>query len=404
MDAKVKVFRYKGLSRSGEKVKGVIVAPTKEQAEEILKRNRIYVKKISPYPAFLLKLVPLPKSSFVFFFDVLSKLIKAGLQIPEALDYLIRNQHNPKFAYFLYLLKEYILEGYSLPDAMDKTGFVDKEVVEILRVGVESGKLIEVLESLRDYYKEIDYLIKTIKSNSIYPIAVLIGVVGLVEYAPYLFKNLQGLYSMFPKSQFPLFTIVVMKLVNSLSKIVPVLLFVIGILFILGKKYYRENEKVRAFVDSLLLKVPVVKKLIYYSTLYKTFLSMKVLYIAGVPPKLALKMIVNIQPNYHYRKAWEKVYELVNNGEPLYEALTMNRYVPDLYRTLIGVGQRAGELDKVLENIVQLLKEEFKSYIDFIANSFTPFAIMILGIIVGVLLFAMYLPMFKLPELMNNAV
>lgn len=275
--------------------------------------------------------------------------------------------------------------------------------MEILRIGVESGKLIEVLESLRDYYKEIEYLTKTIKSNSIYPIIVLLGAIALVEYAPHLFANLKGLYSMFPKSEFPMFTIVVMKTVNSVSKVVPVILFLLAISYILGRKFYRTNEKFRSFVDGLILKIPVVKKLLYYSTLYKTFLSMKVLYIAGVPPKLALKMIVQTQPNYHYRKAWEKVYELVNNGEPLYEALTMNRYVPDLYRTLIGVGHRAGELDRTLDEIVKLLKEEFKSYIDFVANSFTPVAIGILGVIVGLLLFAMYLPMFKLPALMNNA-
>lgn len=397
-----KVFQYVGVLKNGEKIKGIIVAPSKEEAQKLLERKGIYVLKLKPKRMFLYKLLPVPKSQFVLFFDSLGKLIKSGVSIPEAIDFLIRNQFNPKFTVFLYTLKTYLDEGLSFPAALKKTGFLPDNVVEIIKVGVESGRLVNVLFALKDYYKLIDKVNKAIIKASIYPIGLLLMSIGIVFAAPKLLDKLQVLYSQIPKAQFPKVSLIIIGTFQLLAKLLPFILIFGGLLFTVGVRFYRTNKEFRRVVDSLLLKIPVVSRVIIVSSLFKSMLSLYILYLAGINLGRGMKMIVEAQPNLILRESWESVYNEIVKGSPLSKAITLNKFIPQEDKFLIQVGDRTGRLEEQLKAIVEIEQNRFQALMEEINSVISPLMTGIVALIVGLIAIAVYLPILSIPQLFKN--
>jgi len=397
------LYRYYGRHKNGEKVSGKIVAKDDEEAVSILKNRGIYVTKLKKTNPFFLKFSGIPDSQLALFFDGLSRMIKVGIEWKVALDNLIKEQFNPKVTLGLYKMKNAIEEGASIPEAFEAAGIFEEEVPFIIRAGVESGKLTDVLASLKEYYEQRHKIKKSVKSALAYPVFLLLGVIGVVLFlAPRIVNSIKKVYDQIGNMELPAFTIFVMNTIDFLVKYSPLIALFIGASIYFFRRAYAKNPKFKRFVDALVLKTPVLGTFVKKLAVYRFVLSLSILYKAGVPFNSALKMVIDMQKNDLIREDFSRIKEMIDNGAGFSKAVKVSRYIPDMAKTVLAIGESSGQLSQQLDSLKEYMRMSFEEYIDKMTKIFEPLSIAIIGGIVLSIVGAIYLPFIDMMDAFKN--
>ena len=391
----VKFFSYAGYLPSGRKIKGTIVAYTKEEAFSFLERKGIFVKSLKEKKAFLLKHLPLSLKELEFFFLTLSRLLESSVSIDRAVGYIIEDQPSPRLALFLYKVKVLLEEGESFSEALKKTGEVPVEVYEMIRVGEVSGKIVKVLKNVALYYKEKAELKKKILSALAYPSFVAFSSLGIVLLAPYLLKNVQKLYKGLPV-QFPLYSKIVLKVSSAMVYVVPAFVFLLATSFLLFRSEYKKGGRFKELVDKTLLSVPLLSGLLVVSNFYRSFLSLLILYSSGVSIQKAVSMIIEGTSISPLKRGWQKVEEELEKGSSFSSALVQHPFVSQLIVSLLSFSEKGGFFENQLTEVVKYLKEKLDSQVGFFVSILTPLFLALVAVLVFLVLLAFYLPIFNL--------
>ena len=398
-------FAYSGRTRAGQTVSGERVADTMDAAVSALRKEQILVTRITPAKgkpeaAKKEKVGKTGKKvaakNLAVFTRQFSVMIDAGLPLVQCLDILGSQEEDKNFAAVIMQTRGDVEGGASLADAMRRhPKTFDSLFTNMIAAGEAGGILDTILKRMATYIEKSVKLAGQVKSAMIYPIAVVViagGVVGVIlwKVIPTFAQLFSGL-----GADLPLPTRVVIALSNNLVKYFPVLLVAAGIAAYSFKRYYA-TENGRRVVDRTMLKMPVLGDILRKIAVARFCRTLSTLISSGVPILDGLEITARTAGNAIIEDAVMLTRTSIERGETISVPLKDTNVFPSMVTQMIGVGEATGALDTMLAKIADFYEEEVDTAVAGLLTLLEPIMIAILGIVVGGIVIAMYLPIFDL--------
>lgn len=399
------VYIWKGKNQAGEKRKGEIEAPDQAAALAQIKRLRMTDLVIKEKPKDVFENIALfkPKvtgKDIVIFTRQLSTMIDAGLPLVQGLEILEKQQSNPTFKKVLGTIRSDVEAGSTLADSMRKHPKVfDNLFTNMIEAGETGGILDTILSRLAIFMEKAMALKKKIKGAMTYPtvclaISILILAVILIFVVP-VFKTM---FEGFGHS-LPLPTQIVVNLSNIVKNYFIYILILFFIISFVIKKIYN-TEKGRLTIDRGMLKAPVFGMLFRKVAVAKFTRTLSTMLSSGVPILEALQVVAKTSGNKVIEGAVFRVADSIAEGRPIAEPLEESGVFPNMVVQMISVGESVGALDAMLEKIADFYDEEVDQAVENLTAMIEPFMMVFLGGLIGGIVVAMYLPIFKLSSVM----
>jgi type IV pilus assembly protein PilC len=395
------VYQWVGKNKKDEVKKGELEAVSEGAVKAQLTRQRITPTKIKPKPKDLFANVAFlqPKvknADIILFARQFSTMIDAGLPIIQCLDILYSQQANPTFKKMLKSVKESVEGGATLAEALKKfPKQFDDLFVNMIAAGEAGGILDAILRRLAAYMEKAARLKSQVKGAMTYPIVTLIiAVLVLAVILVFVIPVFEEMFADFG-GELPTPT----KIVVAMSDMVKskILYIIIGLaLFAFAFKKFYSTVKGRDVVDELQLKIPVFGQLLRKVAVSKFTRTMGTMLASGVAILEALDIVAKTAGNRSVEKAIYSVRTGIAEGRTMADPLAESGVFPPMVCQMIGVGESTGALDAMLEKIADFYDEEVDQAVDNLTALIEPFMLVFLGVTIGGLVVAMYLPIFKM--------
>ena len=395
-------FAYAGRNREGGAVTGERIADTMEMAVATLRRERILVTKIAPVKgkAEAKKVGRIGKKvaakNLAVFTRQFSVMIDAGLPLVQCLDILGSQEPDKNFAAVILETRTTVESGASLADAMRKhPKTFDHLFTNMVAAGEAGGILDTILKRLAVYIEKAVKLTGQVKSAMIYPIAVI--VIAALVVAVILWKVIPTFAQLFAGlgAELPLPTRVVIWLSESLVSYFPILF---GSLFVTAwafRVYYKTNGG-RHVIDRTVLRLPILGLIMRKIAVARFCRTLATLISSGVPILDGLEITAKTAGNAIIEDAIMATRKSIEGGETIAAPLKETAVFPPMVVQMIGVGEATGALDTMLAKIADFYEEEVDTAVAGLLTLLEPIMIAVLGVIVGGIVIAMYLPIFDL--------
>ena len=399
-------FNWKGKNSYGEKRKGVIEAPNIDVAAGHLKKIRITPTKIKEKPKDLFENVEFfkPKvtgKDVVVFTRQLSTMIDAGLPLVQGLEILGNQQENPTFKAVLLQIRSDVETGTTFADALKKHPKVfDSLFCNMVEAGEIGGILDTILSRLSIFMEKSMVLKKRVKGAMTYPIIclcisiVILGII-LIFVVPVFEKMFQDFGSALPVP-----TQIVVNLSNLVKNNFLYFIAFAGICVFAFKKIYA-TKKGEIKIDGWMLQFPVFGDLIRKVAVAKFSRTLGTMLKSGVPILESLQVVAKTAGNKVVEIAVFRTADAISEGRPIAEPLEETGVFPSMVVQMINVGEAVGALDAMLEKIADFYDEEVDQAVDNLTAMIEPFMMVFLGGMIGGLVVAMYLPIFKMGEVVG---
>jgi len=394
------VYAWKGVNRWGKKAKGVIVADSAVSAENETRRLGVTISYFKRRPMWMLTGAVIKKIKvidIVLMMRQFSTLISAGIPISQAIEMMSNGVEKVKMRALLLTLRDNIAGGQTLSEAFAMyPAFFSNLICGLINAGEKSGTLDKMLIEVANYLERQEFLKNRIKKALYYPItvtciALTIGIGLLVFVVP----QFEKMYASF-NAKLPTFT---QKIVDLSHTIVDnwwvIIIVIMGIVFVF-RQLKRKSTAFQRMLDSLALHMIIFGKLAHKAILARICSTLAITLTAGVPLIDALQSVAKVANNHWYRDAILNVREEVVQGESISLAMRSTQMFPALLCQMIEIGEKSGSLDQMLNKMGVFYSDDVNTAVEGLTTLIEPILIVILGTVVGVFLFAMYLPLFKL--------
>jgi type IV pilus assembly protein PilC len=392
-------YVWKGRNRAGLIQEGVMAAESKDVALAALRRQNIVVtgirergKEIS-----ITKMGrKVPPKILAVFTRQFSVMIDAGLPLVQCIEILANQQDHKGFQKILLQVRQDVEAGSTLADAMRRhPKAFDNLYVNMIAAGEAGGILDTILQRLSTYIEKSVKLRSQVRSALIYPVAVI--VIAAIVVAVILLKVIPTFAALFTSlgAELPLPTRVVIAMSNFLARYF--IFFVIGIagVVFLIRRYYQTYNG-RRVIDGLLLKLPVLGQILRKIAVARFCRTLATLTSSGVPILESLDITARTAGNAIVEDAIVEVRKSVEGGKTIVEPLRESGVFPNMVVQMIGVGEQTGALDAMLNKIGDFYEDEVDAAVAGLVKLLEPVMIFILGVVIGGIVIAMYLPMFTL--------
>lgn len=405
-------FKYEARDRYGVKKKGIIVAETPEQAEELLKNREFQDIKIKlskekgkekkkKKSGFKLFTPKVKEKDLAIFTRQLGAMISAGIGIADALEILSKQLPNATLSEALEQVQEDVTTGMSLSKAMERHPKVfPKFLVNLLASAEESGNLDIVLQRATVYYEKIAAIKRKIVSASWYPIAVLvIATLIVLGILAFIVPTFGKMYSEMG-ANLPILTQLLITLSDTLrNNFLYIVIFVIAFFTLVS--YIKKTENGRKFIHSFMLKLPLLGEIFRKGAIAKFARTLSTLVSGGVPIIRSLEIAGTVSGNAVIEDAVENAKNQVEQGKNLYISLDEEVFTP-IFISMAKVGEETGRLDEMLDTISDFFEDEVDRAVDGLLSTIEPILMVFIGGIVGFIIVALYLPIFKMGDLINR--
>lgn len=392
-------FEWKGRDRAGRPQSGVLVADTKDAALAVLRRQQVVPITVKEKG----KEIAVPKvrggvsdKTLAVFTRQFSVMIDAGLPLVQCLQILGEQQDNKAFQRIILQVREDVETGSSLANALKKHPQAFSDLyVNMVAAGEAGGILDTILQRLATYIEKAARLKAQVKSAMIYPITV-IAIAIIVVYV-ILWKVIPVFAALFESlgASLPLPT----RIVVALSKFVGRFWWLIAILAVAGvvaiRQYYKTPQG-KLVIDNLLLKTPILGMVLRKIAVARFCRTLGTLLSAGVPVLESLEITAKTSGNAVIERAILEVRKQVEEGKSLADPLKTTNQFPPMVVQMIGVGEATGAMDTMLAKIAEFYEEEVDTAVAGMMKLIEPVMIFFLGVLIGGIVIAMYLPMFDL--------
>lgn len=396
----IQMYQWTGMNKSGARVRGVIQAVDVKTAEAELKATGVEVISISVKPPLTITLFrqrSIKPKEIILFTRYLTTMLNAGMPILKALDIIAKDQQNPTMKSVVLSLRNSISSGTTLSDSLSQFPEYFSEIyVNLTRAGEKSATLDKVLGRLVKYLDKINRLKSKVKTALIYPITIIV-IATVVSLILLLFVVPQ-FQTMFQNAgvQLPLFTRIVIH-VSDVLRHFWWLFLGIGVFAVWGIRFLkRTNEFFADKLDAFILRIFVIGPVIKKSIIARFTRTLAITLDAGLPIVDSMRSMINVMGNRTYSKGVFKICEDIVNGNQLAASLESTRLFPNMVVQMIAVGEASGALGEMLNNIANYYEEEVDYIADNLSTILEPLIIVVLGVIMGCFIIAMYLPIFKL--------
>ncbi|MGH8416691.1 MAG: type II secretion system F family protein [Pseudomonas sp.] len=395
---KVSVYAWEGLDRKGNKVTGQINGHNPALVKAQLRKQGINPTKVKKKSVSIFgkgkKIKPL---DIAFFSRQMATMMKAGVPLLQSFDIISEGTDNPNMRTLVNDIKQEVASGHSFATALrQKPQYFDDLFCNLVDAGEQAGALESLLDRVATYKEKTESLKAKIKKAMTYPIAVV--VVAIVVTGILLLKVVPQFQSIFEGfgAQLPAFTMMVIGLSQIVQDYWWMLIGGAILTLITFKRAYRTSEKFRNWIDRLLLKIPIIGPLLYKSAVARYARTLSTTFAAGVPLVEALDSVAGATGNIVFKNAVQKVKQDVSTGMQLNFSMRSTGVFPMLAVQMTAIGEESGALDSMLDKVATYYEDEVDNMVDSLTALMEPMIMAVLGVIVGGLVIAMYLPIFQL--------
>jgi type IV pilus assembly protein PilC len=395
-------FAYSGRTRTGQTVNGEREADSMDAAVAALRREQVVITKINPAKAAAAapkakvpKVKKVSAKSLAVFTRQFSVMIDAGLPLVQCLEILGTQEEDKNFGRVILETRAEVENGASLADAMRKNPKVfDALFTNMIAAGEAGGILDTILKRLATYIEKAVKLKNQVQSAMIYPVAIIV-IAGLVV-GVILWKVIPTFATLFAGlgADLPLPTRIVIALSNGLVRYMPFVLVGIGAT-IFGFRSYYNTPGGRMTIDGFTLKMPVLGPMMRKIAVARFCRTLATLTASGVPILDGLEITAKTAGNAIVEDAIMAVRKSVEEGKTVSEPLAETKVFPAMVVQMINVGEQTGALDQMLSKIADFYEEEVDTAVAGLMKLIEPLMITVLGVIIGTIVTAMYLPLYE---------
>lgn len=396
--AKPAMYAWEGLDKKGVKISGELAGHNPALIKAQLRRQginplKVRKKSISIFSAGK-KIKPL---DIAFFSRQMATMMKAGVPLLQSFDIISEGSTNPNMRKLVEDIKQEVAAGHSFATALrQKPQYFDDLFCNLVDAGEQAGALESLLDRVATYKEKTESLKAKIKKAMTYPIAVV--VVAFIVTGILLIKVVPQFQTLFAGfgADLPAFTLMVIGLSQALQDYWLIVLIALFLAIIGFKRAYKTSEKFRNGLDRALLKTPIIGQLLYKSAVARYARTLSTTFAAGVPLVEALDSVSGATGNIVFKNAVNKVKQDVSTGMQLNFSMRSTGVFPTLAIQMTAIGEESGALDSMLDKVANYYEEEVDNMVDSLTSLMEPMIMAVLGIVVGGLVIAMYLPIFKL--------
>jgi type IV pilus assembly protein PilC len=391
-------FTWEGTDRKGSRIKGVSEGPSESFIKSQLRRQGINPIRIRKKSSLFGKSKKAIKGQDIAVFSrQLATMMSAGVPLVQSLEIVGRGHANPAMGEMVMAIKANIEGGSSLAESLAKfPRYFDDLFVNLVDAGEKSGALETLLDKIATYKEKTESIKKKVKKALTYPAAVIVVafiVTGILLY--FVVPQFADLFKGFG-ADLPSFT----KMVIALSDFIKddwwvILGFAVGSFFAFREAHHR-SAKFRRFMDRVMLKLPVVGDIQYKSAVARFARTLSTMFAAGVPLVEAMDSVARAAGNIIFTEAIMSMKEQVATGQQLQLTMQQSGLFPPMAVQMVAIGEESGSLDHMCAKLAEFYEEEVDAMVDNLTALLEPMIMVVLGVLVGGLVVAMYLPIFKL--------
>ncbi len=397
MANKLRRYTWKGINHQGLRVKGELFCCSfNDMKIELLNQGiaLIHVKKNFSVTLFEKKIL---KKDIALFAYHLSTLLSTGISLIKAIEIIANSQNKIQTQQLFYLVNKEILSGKTFHESLLKyQSFFSPLIIEYIKAGELSGTLEIMLQRLADYLDKTEQLKNLVKKNLYYPLTVIsltlvVGCLLLIFIVPQFEQHFFSFGACLP-----FFT----RLIIHISQIIKTQGFFIllsaGLLLAFLNYFFKASKKFRHFVDGYYLKIPIIGTLIKKMIFIRICRTLSTTLAGGISMLDSLKIVSTLTNNTLYYYTIAKISALVASGQMVHDAMKKTHHFPNYMIQMIKIGEESGTLPIMLEKVARLFEVEVENFANRLDQLLEPLLILILGVMVGSFVLAMYLPIFKL--------
>ncbi|WP_222565103.1 type II secretion system F family protein [Novilysobacter antarcticus] len=392
------LFVWEGTDKRGVTMKGEQTAKNANFVRAELRRMGITPKvvKVKPKPLFSAGKRVTPQDIAIFARQV-ATMMKAGVPIVGALEIIASGNKNPKMQALVNSIRSEVESGSSLSEALGKHPVeFDLLFRNLVAAGESAGVLETVLDTVATYKENTEALKGKIKKAMFYPaavvaVALIVSAILLVFVVP-MFEDVFASFG----AELPAFTMMIIKLSRFMVAwwwLILILAVAAVVAFIMVKN---RSIAFQFFLDRMILKVPVVGQIIHNSAIARFARTLAVTFKAGVPLVEGLDTVGGATGNIVYEKAVHRIRDDVAVGYSVNMAMKQVNLFPHMVVQMVAIGEEAGALDTMLFKVAEFYEQEVDNAVDALSSLLEPMIMVFLGVVVGGMVIAMYLPIFKL--------
>ena len=393
-------FAYDGVDRKGIKIKGELPARNMALAKVTLRKQGINItnireKRKNPLEGLMKKKVN--TLDITIFTRQLATMMKAGVPLVQSFEIVAEGLDNPSMREVVLGIKGEVEGGNTFAGALKKyPQYFDKLFCSLVESGEQSGALETMLDRVAIYKEKSELLKQKIKKAMKYPIAVvcvavIVTIILMVKVVPVF----QDLFSSFG-ADLPAFTKMVVNMSEWMQKYWFVLIIGIGIAITAFMEAKKRSQKFRNTLDRMALKLPIFGDLVYKAIIARFSRTLATTFAAGVPLIDALESTAGATNNVVFETAVLKIRDDVATGQQLQFAMRMTNVFPSMAIQMVAIGEESGSLDAMLDKVATHFENEVDNAVDGLTSMMEPLIMAVLGVLVGGLVIAMYLPIFQM--------
>jgi type IV pilus assembly protein PilC len=389
-------YSWEGKDRAGKVVKGEMRSAGEATVSAHLRRQGITVSKIKKSAS---RGKGVSEKDVTLFTRQLATMLKSGVPLLQAFDIVGKGHDNPSVARLLLDIKTDVETGSSLEQAFRKYPlYFDELFCNLIGAGEQAGILDSLLDRLATYKEKIQAIKRKIKSALFYPISII--VIAFVITAVIMIFVIPAFKDMFKQfgADLPAPTLVVMAMSDFFVTWWWAIFGGIG-----GGLYWfmytwKRSKKLQRSMDTLILKVPVFGPLVRKATIARWTRTLSTMFAAGVPLVEAFDSVAGAAGNAVYYDATKAIQREVTTGSSLTAAMQNTNVFPSMVLQMVAIGEEAGSIDSMLSKVADFFEAEVDDAVDALASLMEPVIMVVLGTLIGGMVIAMYLPIFKMGQ------
>jgi len=390
-------FLWEGKDRKGNRIKGRGLAKSEMEMRADLRRQGIAATRVKKESKLFKSEGKVTAEDIAIFARQLATMLTAGIPMVQAFEIIGVGHDKPAMQKLVLSIKSDIETGNALNQALAKHPlYFDDLFVNLVEAGEHAGALETVLEKIATYKEKTEALKKKIKKALYYPAAVLaVAVIVTVILLLFVIPQFESLFKGFG-ADLPAFTQFVVGLSRWMQAKGWLLLIICVAVVVTFAYFYKRSRPMRQFIDRMSLGVPVIGPILKKAAIARFSRTLATMFGAGVPLVEAMKSVAGATGNIVYQDAVLRMRDEISTGMRMQRAMENTGLFPNMVVQMIAVGEESGSLDEMAAKVADFYEDDVDAAVDSLSSLLEPLIMVILGVLVGGLVVAMYLPIFKL--------
>jgi len=390
-------FTWEGTDSNGKKIRGKSLASNEAAVRSELRRKGVVASKVRKQSTLFQKKGKITSEDIAVFSRQLATMLTAGIPLVQAFDIIGNGHDNQAMQKLILAIKADVEGGTNLADALARHPLhFDDLFVNLVTAGEQAGALESLLDKIATYKEKTEAIKKKIKKALFYPTAVLI-VAAIVTTILLIFviPEFESLFQGFG-ADLPAFTQMVIELSQFVRTNGFFLAAAIAAAFSAYVYAYKRSRKMRELQDRAILKLPIIGPIMEKSAIARFARTLSTMFAAGVPLVEGLGSVAGATGNVVYENAVNEIKDEVATGSRLQQCMENTGLFPNMVIQMIAVGEESGSLDDMSAKVADFYEDDVDNAVDGLSSLLEPMIMAILGVLVGGLVIAMYLPIFKM--------